>query len=289
MKFPAPWLLGATLFALLSLVLQAQNRPEVVIKDIPVAGPIHLFEGAGGNVGVSVGPDGLLIVDDQFAYMTNKIEAALAGLSTNRLVFVLNTHWHGDHTGGNAYFGAKATIVAHANVRKRLANASGTAASALPAVTHEHGVSLHFNGEEIRVIPLGPGHTDGDSVVYFTKSKVVHMGDQFFRDRFPYIDLGSGGDVRGYLKNVASVLEWIPEDARVIPGHGALATVTDLRNFHAMLRETTSAVEAGIKAGKSLAELRAAGLPEKFKSWGGGFINEARWLEICFNGLSAGK
>jgi glyoxylase-like metal-dependent hydrolase (beta-lactamase superfamily II) len=266
-------------------VLGQGNRPEPQIKDTPVSGAVHLFEGSGGTIGVSVGADGILMVDDQFANMSAKIETALAALSTNRLAFLLNTHWHGDHTGGNAHFGTKAVIVAQKNVRQRLLDAKDTAASALPVVTHEHGISLHFNGEEIRVIAFGPGHTDGDAAVYFTGSKVLHLGDQFFKDRFPYIDLGSGGDVRGYVKNIADVLAWVPADTKLIPGHGGLATVEDLKNFHTMLVETTSLVESGIKAGKTLAEIRAAGVPEKYKSWGSGFINEARWLEICFNSL----
>lgn len=274
------------LTVLTGVALAQGNRPEPLIKDTPVAGTVHLFEGSGGNIGVSVGPDGILLVDDQFANMSAKIETALAAISTNRLAFLLNTHWHGDHTGGNAYFGTKAVIVAHTNVRKRLLDAKDTAASALPVVTHQQGLSLHFNGEEIRVVALGPGHTDGDAAVFFTQSNVVHLGDQFFKDRFPFIDLGSGGDVRGYVKNVADVLTWIPANAQVIPGHGGLATVEDLRRFHSMLVETTTLIEGGIKAGKTLAEIRATGLPEKYKSWGSGFINEARWVEICFNSLS---
>ena len=287
MKSPGPCRFLAFALSLLPPVAFAQgNQPEPLIKDTPVAGSVHLLECSGGNIGVSVGPDGILLVDDQFANMATKIETALSALSTNRIAFLLNTHWHGDHTGGNAHFGTKAVIVAHTNVRKRLLDAQGTAASALPVVTHEHGISVHFNGEEVRVVALGPGHTDGDAAVFFTKSNVLHLGDQFFKDRFPFIDLGSGGDVRGYVKNVADVLTWAPANAQVIPGHGGLGNVDDLRRFHTMLVETTSLVADGIKAGKSLADIRTAGLPEKYKSWGSGFINEARWLEICFNSLS---
>lgn len=280
------------MFSLLALGLcaltasvRAQGNPDPQIKDTPVAGAVHLFEGSGGNIGVSVGPDGLLIVDDQFANMAEKIERALAQLSTNRLAYVLNSHWHGDHTGGNAHFGAKAVVVAHANVRKRLLAAPNTEASALPVITHQNGLSLYFNGEEIRVVAFGPGHTDGDAAIYFTKSKVVHMGDQYLHDRFPLIDVSSGGDVRGFVKNIESVLTWIPEEAKIIPGHGALSTVADLRNYRDMLVATTEFVEASIKQGKTLAEIRAVGVPEKYKSWGSGFINEARWLEACYNGL----
>jgi cyclase len=281
------------------LVARAQgNFDQTQIKDIPVAGNIHMFLGAGGNIGVSSGPDGLLMVDDQFAPLAEKIEAKLKDLNSGKLRFVLNTHWHGDHTGGNAHFGADATIVAHANVRKRLVDQRASReknpnekvdpkATELPIITFEQGASVYFNGEEIRLIHLGPGHTDTDSVVIFTGSKVVHMGDHFFKDRFPYIDLGSGGSVAGFVKNIETILPMIPADAKVIPGHGDLATVDDLKRFHEMLVETTGLIRKEIAEGKSLDEAKKAGLPEKYKSWGGGFINAGRWIEICYNSLSS--
>ncbi len=199
---------------------------------------------------------------------------------------MLNTHWHGDHTGGNAFFGEKgANIVASANVRKRLAGKADTKAAELPVLTYEQGASVHFNGDEIRVIALGPGHTDGDSVVWFTGANVVHMGDQFFAGKFPFIDLGSGGDVAGYLSNIERVLKLIPSDAKVIPGHGPLASVEDLKLFRDMLVETTGIVKKAIADGKSLEQVKADGLPEKWKPWGTGFINTGRWLEISYNSL----
>jgi cyclase len=278
-------------FFLLASAIAVVAQPaggNVQIKSTHVAGNVHMFEGAGGNVGVSTGPDGLLIVDDQFAYMSEKIEAALQKLEAGKpLQFVLNTHWHGDHTGGNAHFGRKASIVAHNNVRKRLAAKSDTAKEALPVITHENGLSLHFNGEEIRVIPLLPGHTDGDCAIHFTKSGVLHMGDQFFNGRFPFIDLGSGGSVEGYIKNVANVLQMTGDDTKIIPGHGALATKKDLQAFHDMLVETTGIIRKAIAEGKSLEQVKAAGLPEKYKEWGTGFINHARYIEIVYNNLKS--
>jgi glyoxylase-like metal-dependent hydrolase (beta-lactamase superfamily II) len=199
---------------------------------------------------------------------------------------VLNTHWHGDHTGGNAFFGRKASIIAHENVRKRLADKAETPKEALPVVTFEQGVSVHFNGEEIKVIHLPPGHTDGDSVVHFTRSKVVHLGDQFFNRRFPFIDLGSGGDVEGYVKNVGHILDHLPEGVHIIPGHGALATREDLELFYTMLKETTGMIRKAIADGKTLAQVKAAGVPEAYKDWGAGFINTSRYLEIVYNSLS---
>lgn len=276
--------LGLTL-SLLGVVQAQQNFDKVEIKSTHVAGNVHMLEGSGGNIGVSVGKDGTLIVDDQFAPLAAKIDEALKKLSPGALKFVLNTHWHGDHTGGNAHFGKKAHIVAHENVRKRLQSKSDTAPEALPIVTFDHGLSVHFNGEEIRVLALGPGHTDGDAVIHFTKSGVLHMGDQFFNGRFPFIDLGSGGDVAGYLRNVADVLKKIPDDIKIIPGHGPLATKADLQQFHDSIAETLEIVRKAKVAGKSLDQVKADGLPEKFKSWGSGFINTSRWLEIAYNSL----
>lgn len=266
--------------------LAQQNFDNVQIKATHVAGNVHMLEGAGGNIGVSTGPDGLLIVDDQFAPLAEKIDATLEKLEAGGpLKFVLNTHWHGDHTGGNAFFGRKASIIAHTNVRKRLAGKSDTPKEALPVITQDEGLSIHFNGEEIRMIPLPAGHTDGDSVIHFTKSGVVHMGDQFFNGRFPFIDLGSGGSVEGYIKNVERALERIPDDAKIIPGHGPLATKKDLKNFHDALLETTGIIRKGIAEGKSLEQVKAAGLPDKYKSWGAGFINHSRYMEIVYNDL----
>ena len=257
---------------------------KVEIKVVPVSGNIHMLEGSGGNIGVSVGEDGILIVDDQFEPLAEKIEAALKGLNPGKLKFVLNTHHHGDHTGGNAKFGAKdATIIAQSNVRGRLTKDANLKKEAYPVITFDQSASVHFNGEEIKLIHYGPGHTDGDSVIYFTKANVVHMGDQFFNGGFPFVDLNSGGSVEGYLKTVAAVLEKIPAGAKIIPGHGKLATVEDLKGFHAMLVETTGLVKKAVADGKSLAEIKAAGLPEKFKDFGAGSIKTDRWIETIFN------
>ena len=271
-------------FVALTAVAQQRDFSKVEIKVVPVAKNISMLEGSGGNIGVSVGTDGILIVDDQFAPLAEKIEAALRQLNSGKLKFVLNTHHHGDHTGGNANFGAKdATIIAQSNVRKRLASDANSKKEALPVITFDQSASVHFNGEEIKLLHHGPGHTDGDSVIYFTGANVVHMGDQFFNGGFPFVDLKSGGSIEGYIKTVATVLEKIPADAKVIPGHGKLGTVEDLKTFHAMLVETTGLVKKDIAAGKSLADLKAAGLPEKFKEFGTGFIKTDRWIETIYN------
>jgi cyclase len=273
----------------------AQDLSKVEVKASPVSGAVHMLTGAGGNIGVSAGPDGILIVDDQFAPLAEKIRAALQGVGGGRLRFVLNTHWHGDHTGSNPAFGKEATIVAHDNVRKRLATertvmgetSPPMAPEGLPVITFDAAVSVHFNGEEIRVLHAPNGHTDGDSIIYFTKSNVVHMGDHFFNGAFPFVDLASGGDVDGYIRNVAAVLAKAPADAKIIPGHGPLATTADLRTFHGMLVETTGIVRERLKAGKTVEQIKAEGLPEKWKSWGTGFISTDVWIETIANGAKA--
>jgi len=274
--------------AMVSLSLRAvawQDFSQVEVHSTHVAGNVHLMTGAGGNIGVSVGADGVLIVDDQFAPLAGKIEAALKKLSPGSLKFVLNTHHHGDHTGGNAHFGQQASIIAHANARRRMSGNTPASKPELPVITFEDSLSVWFNGEEIRLIHVPPAHTDGDCVIHFTRSNVYHFGDTFFSGRFPNIDLGGGGDVRGYIRNVAGFLGKIPPDARLIPGHGPLSTVKELREFHEMLVETSGIVERAIAAGKSLEEVIGEGLPAKWKSWEVPSLPTARWLDILYRGL----
>ena len=276
-----------------------QDFSQVQIKATKVAGNVYMLEGAGGNIGVSVGDDGILIVDDQFAPLADKIRAALKGLGDKKLRFILNTHWHGDHTGGNVAFGPEAPIIAHDNVRKRMATEQKseffkrtTPASpkeALPVITFDHNLSVHFNGEEIRAIHYPHGHTDGDSVIFFTTSNVVHLGDNFFAGRFPFVDLESGGSVEGLTKNIGEIIGKIPAGAKLIPGHGPLSTIDDLKLYHRMLQETSEIVRQKIAAGKTLDQMKTEGLPEEWKAWGTGFIKTDLWIEIVHRSLSARK
>jgi cyclase len=280
-----------------SALAQQQDFSKVQIKASRVAGNVHMLEGLGGNIGVSVGADGLLIIDDQFAPLAEKIRAALKELNQGKLKFILNTHWHGDHTGGNASFGPEAPIVAHTNVRKRLEAGSnvpgrvvpGAPKEALPVVTFDQSLSIHFNGEEIRVMHYPTGHTDGDSIIYFTTSNVVHMGDDFFAGRFPFVDLASGGSVEGLTKNIQDVIAKMPADVKIIPGHGPISTIDDLKLYHQMLVETTALVRQQKEAGKDVKQIQAQGFPEKYKDWGGGFVNADRWIDTIFNSLSQKK
>lgn len=270
-----------------------QDFSAVEVTGEHVAGAVHMLTGAGGNIGVSAGEDGILIVDDQFAPLADKIRAALAEISPGDLEFVVNTHFHFDHTGGNAIFGKEALIVAHTNVRKRLAEGAGVRGrpaepapkEALPVVTYDDGVSIHFNGEEIVIGHLTGGHTDGDSFIYFTESNVVHLGDQFFAGRFPFVDVGNGGNAVGLRDSIGEVLDHLPADAKVIPGHGPLSSVEDLKTYHRMLAECVAAVKAGKDAGKAVEEIQAAGLPDEWKGWASGFINESVFITSIFESL----
>lgn len=289
-----------TLLFVFAATTQAQTDfSKVQMKATKVAGNVYMLEGAGGNIGVSVGDDGLLIVDDQFAPLADKIRAALKGLADKKLRFILNTHWHGDHTGGNVAFGPEATIIAHDNVRKRLATEQKSTVfntttppspkEALPVITFDQSLAVHFNGEEIRAIHFPHGHTDGDSVIFFSSSNVVHLGDDFFAGRFPFVDLESGGSVEGLVKNIGELVNKIPADAKLIPGHGPISTLDDLKNYHRMLQQTTEIVRGKIAAGKTLDQIKSEGLPDEWKPWGAGFIKTDRWVETIYKSLTAKK
>jgi glyoxylase-like metal-dependent hydrolase (beta-lactamase superfamily II) len=271
---------------------------KVEIKVTKVAGNVYMLEGAGGNIGVSVGDDGILIVDDQFAPLADKIRAALKGIADKKLRFILNTHWHGDHTGGNVAFGPEAPVIAHDNVRKRMAveqksevfkrTTPASPKEALPVITFNQNLTVHFNGEEIRAIHFPQGHTDGDSVIFFAGSNVVHLGDDFFAGRFPFVDLESGGSVEGLMKNIGEIITKIPAGAKLIPGHGPLSGIEDLMNYHNMLVTTSDIVRAKIKAGKTLEQIKSEGLPDTWKSWGTGFIKTDVWLETIYRSATKG-
>ena len=288
------------LIALMLFAVTASAQTDfskVQMKATKVAGNVYMLEGAGGNIGVSVGDDGLLIVDDQFAPLADKIRAALKGIADKKLHFILNTHWHGDHTGGNVAFGPEATIIAHDNVRKRLSTEQKSAVfnnttppspkEALPVITFDQTLTVHFNGEDIRAIHYPNGHTDGDSVIFFSASNVVHLGDDFFAGRFPFVDLESGGSVEGLVKNIGELITKIPNDAKLIPGHGPISTLDDLKSYHRMLQQTTEFVRGKIKAGKTLDQIKSEGLPAEWAPWGTGFIKTDRWVETIYRSLAA--
>lgn len=271
---------------------------KVEVKASKVAGNIYMLTGAGGNIGVSVGEDGIVVIDDQYAPLAPKIESALKSITDKPVRFVVNTHYHGDHTGGNESFGGKSVpIVAQDNVRKRLIAGIDTPdykvppapKAALPVLTFADSVTIHLNGEEIRAVHAPHAHTDGDSVIWFTGSNVVHMGDTFFNGRFPFIDTRSGGGLRGTIAVVNQVLTTAPADAQIIPGHGPLGDITALRNYRNMLEETSAVVAAGIKAGKSLSQLKEEKVLARWDSWGEGFIKTNDFIDTLYEELSPKK
>ena len=280
------WIIAALTALTATSLFAQQDFSKVEIKVTKVAGTVYMLTGAGGNIGVSAGDDGIVIVDDQFAPLAPKIKEALHGITAKPIKFIVNTHYHGDHTGGNVVFGKEAPIIAHENVRKRLASGSKNLGGetppapkdALPVITFNDRASLHVNGEEIRAVHFPHGHTNGDSVIYFTQSNVVHMGDDFFNGMYPFVDVDNGGSVKGMLAAVDNVLSTMPDDAKVIPGHGPLSDKAGLRAFAEVLRGTSGAVAKAVAAGKTLDQMKEEKILAQWDSWGKGFIKTDAWL-----------
>ncbi len=280
-------LTSAFLLGLFSHLVVAAEDPfaKVQIKTIEVTDNVYMLVGAGGNIGVSKGPDGLLMIDDQFGPLASKIAAALEALGDSTPTYVLNTHYHGDHTGSNAHFGTNSIIMAQHNVRLRLISEGKMPDAGLPTITYDSRAHLFFNNEDIEMIHAPSGHTDGDSMVYFRNSNVIHMGDNMFNGRFPYIDLDAGGSVKGMISAVEMILTLINDDTKIIPGHGSLATKADLEAYLEMLKETSRSVAKALKKGQSEDEIINKGLGEKWQSWGAGFITEERWIQTLVKSL----
>ena len=305
---------------LISTAAAQQQEPDwskVQIKATKVSGNIYMLEGQGGNIAASVGEDGIVIVDDEFAPLAEKIQAALKDLKiTDKPVrFVINTHYHGDHTGGNPPFAnSGSTVIAQDNVRKRLIS-GGTAGNggslkmenkpaekaALPIITFEHDVTVHLNGEDIRALHFPSGHTDGDAIIFFPKNNVVHMGDDFVRYGFPFIDVAGGGSVQGMIDGVEKAAAQLPADVKVIPGHGALSNLDDVRAYVKMLKETSAVVQKAIDANKArvsgsvltdpelLKQMKQEKILEPWQKWSGDFVNADIFIETLYNSLTGHK
>lgn len=267
------------------------NYSRQLVKD-----NIFMLSGAGGNIGVIVGDNGLLIIDDGLQKNQQALAMALKGFGAIPK-FVLNTHWHFDHVGGNYLLGEVATIIAHDNVLVRLTNphiSKGLVRMkkpypprALPIITYGESIKVRFGDQEAIMYHPSEGHTDGDSIIYIQPANVIHMGDHFFQGAFPFIDLGSGGSVQGYIDNVKEVIDNSDEDVLIIPGHGALSTLSELREFYQMLVETTSIIKGYKQQGMRLKQAQAKGLPTKWRSWGNFFIKEPKWIETVYRDLDS--
>jgi glyoxylase-like metal-dependent hydrolase (beta-lactamase superfamily II) len=274
-----------------------QDYSKVEIRSDPVAGSVHMLTGAGGNLALSIGDDAAFLVDDQFAPLSARIKAAIASISRKPVRFVLNTHWHGDHTGGNEQFGrAGSVIVAHENVRRRMSSEQFSSfatqpippspKAALPVVTFATDVTFHLNGDEIHAFHVPHAHTDGDAVVHFRRANVVHLGDVFFNKLYPFIDVGSGGTVAGTLAAVDQVLAMVGDDTKIVPGHGPLATRADLLAYRRMLATVQERVQALVREGRSLQDAVAARPTAEFdEAWGNGFLKPEQFLAVLWKDL----
>ena len=274
------------LFLTQSVVALADSRFGNVKIEVQQANKnVYMLTGAGGNIGVLATDNGLLLVDDQFAPLAERIELAMSSISKKPLKYIVNTHLHGDHTGGNSYFSHKAPIFAHHNVRSRLKAKEGVEQSSLPVVTYENGVTIHLGKEVIKLIHLAGGHTDGDTVVYFKNANVLHTGDLYFQGRFPYVDLKNGGSVKRYLANVNYLVEHMPKDIVIIPGHGSMSNITELKAFAEMMVYSIDRVEKALAEGKSRQEILTMGIGDGYESMSWRFITEEKWLNTLIDDL----
>jgi glyoxylase-like metal-dependent hydrolase (beta-lactamase superfamily II) len=300
------FLVFALLVSALAHAAAAQEKEpdwsKVQIKVTKVSGNIYMLEGQGGNIAASVGEDGIAIVDDEFAPLAEKIQAALKnlGITDKPVRFVINTHYHGDHSGGNALFAnSGSTLIAQDNVRKRLASggiagnggsikieAKPAEKAALPIITFEHDVTVHLNGEDIRALHFPAGHTDGDAIIFFPRNNVVHMGDDFVRYGFPFIDVASGGSVQGMADGVEKAIAQLPADVKVIPGHGALSNLDDVRSYIKMLRETSATVQKALDAHKTLDQMKQEKILAPWSKWSSDFINQDVFIDTLYNSLT---
>lgn len=291
------WLGGAKDFSEEVLGL---NFSTTEIKIVPVQGPVTMLVGQGGNIGVSVGDDGVFLVDDQYAPLTERILTAVRTLGDQPIQYVLNTHWHYDHTGGNRNLGKLGIpLVAHDNARRRLAAGQviepfGTEIppeppEGLPGITFSETVTFHLNGEAVRVFHTRNAHTDGDSIVHFQGSNVIHMGDTYFNGFYPFIDVSSGGSIDGVIQAANTVLDLADADTKIIPGHGPLSNSQELSDYRNMLIFVKKKVAHAIEAGTTLDQMIATKLLDGIdRDWGNGFLTPAQFLTILHSDLTRG-
>lgn len=285
-------LITITLAAIsVSATAENHNATTPSFRSAAITDQVSMLRGKGGNVAVLTGEQGILMVDDDYQNMTPALKTALQPFGgENKLTYIINTHWHGDHTQGNLHFGHSAKIVAHDNVRERLLTSQEVKLfkmvtepypeHALPSITYQKELTLHINGEEVSVMHLPGGHTDGDSVVFFNKANVIHMGDLYFNGFFPFVDVQNGGSVLKMSKNVTDVLSMIDDNTIVIPGHGPVSNKTELTAFRDMLRGTYTEVQEMRDKGMNLGQMQVEGLSADWMDWTGGFLSEQVWIGI---------
>jgi cyclase len=277
---------------LLALCGRAQDFSKVEIRTTKLSDTIYMMTGAGGNLGLSIGDDAVFVIDDQYAPLSEKIAAAIAKITPKPVKFILNTHWHDDHTGGNENFGKGGTlIVAHENVRKRMSveqfieafnlRTKPSPKAALPVVTFVGAVTFHLNGDEIRAIHLPNAHTDGDAIVHFLRDDVIHMGDIYFNGMYPFIDTSSGGSVDGVIAAFDKVLAIATDNTKIIPGHGPLSNKAELKAHREMLADIAGKVREMVRAGRKVEDIVAANVTAPYEArYGKGFIKAPKLVEI---------
>jgi glyoxylase-like metal-dependent hydrolase (beta-lactamase superfamily II) len=280
---------------------QDEDFSKAEVATVTVAPGIAMLVGPGGNIGVSTGDEGVFLIDDEYAPLTDKVTAAVSRLSDKPIRFLVNTHWHGDHTGGNENLGkAGVVVVAQENVRKRMSveqfleafgeKVPASPKLALPIITFTDAVTFHMNGDEIRVFHVAPAHTDGDSIVQFQKAGVVHMGDVFFNGMYPFIDVSTGGHLEGMIAAVDQVLPKLDAGSKIIPGHGPLADKAVLVGYRAMLAAVRDAVKPLVVKGNSRAEVIAAKPTRALDAaWGNGFLKPDVFVGIVYDGMAKRK
>jgi glyoxylase-like metal-dependent hydrolase (beta-lactamase superfamily II) len=286
------------MLALLPAALGAQvNFDTVQVRSQQLRGGVYVLFGAGGNIGLSVGDDAAFIVDDQFAPLTPKIVAAIAAITNKPIRFVVNTHWHGDHSGGNESFArAGSIVVAHNNVRKRMSaeqfndlydfRTPASPPGALPVVSFSDSITFHINGDDVVAFHVPPAHTDGDAIIYFSKADIVHMGDTFFYNTYPFIDTSTGGHVNGIIAAADRVLAMCTPRTIVVPGHGPVATCGDLRTYRNVVATIRDRVRAEMQRGRTLDQIKAAGVSKDFDAaWGKGFVPPDRFIDLVHRSL----
>ena len=287
------------LLALVPALAAAQNFDSVQVRATQLRGSVYMLTGAGGNIGLSVGDDAAFLVDDQYAPLSAKIIAAVKSVTPKPIRFVVNTHWHGDHTGGNENIGnAGALIVAHENVRKRMSveqfnavfnrRTPASPTAALPVITFTDSVTFHINGDDLVAYHIPPAHTDGDAVIHFPKADVVHMGDTYFATGYPYIDVSSGGHVNGVISIADRVLASCKPTTIIIPGHGPVANCDNLREYRTMIATVRDRVQAEIAKGRTREQVIAAKVTADLDAkWGRGFINGDGIVDLTYRSLTA--
>ncbi len=280
----------------LTNTLSAQATDEKATP-VQVSEKIFMIAGKGGNVGFFIGEDGTFLIDDNFAPLTEKIIAAVKSVGGDNPKFLINTHYHGDHTGGNENFGRGGTLIfSHDNVRERLKNgyyvapfkmkAPATAPEGLPVVTFSEGIKFHLNGDTVQAIHVPYAHTDGDSFIYFTMANVIHAGDIWFNGLYPFIDVSHGGTLRGTIKGVDQILSLVDNDTQIIPGHGPLAGKAELQRYRDMLSTAYERLRKLKAQGKTAQEAAAANpLDDLEQTWGNGIFTGDRWIELIYPGV----